>query len=148
MKRFSIIKICKNLTNVFFYQGPLDNFLFCDVDEHKNIRQIDGTLSLITIYEQYLNKNFTSVNLVNNEPFSYGKIEIRASLPITTILRLVIRIQAVNPCYSKYNPKKDCNKVSKGIFYQIIIFLRFREEYIISLTQTTLPRTPLPASDT
>ena len=118
--------------NIFEIKVPLDEFLNCDVDEVENIRQINGTLSLVTIYEQYLNKNFTSVNLGSNEHFSYGKIEIRASLPITTILIPVIRIKAVNPCNTKYNPTEDCNKAS----YWMIIWLINLFNYEISDMKT------------
>ena len=85
--------------------------LNCFTNSSKNIRLIDGTLSLVAIYEKRLNKNYTSAWIKTAKEFSYGRIDIRAALPVAKMLGPWIKLV----------PSKFKNK-DGGVKNQVIVF--------------------------
>jgi beta-glucanase (GH16 family) len=61
--------------------------LNCNTNSPNNIRLKDGILAIIPIKEKYLNKEYTSARITTREGFTYGKFEIRATLPEGKMLR-------------------------------------------------------------
>ena len=72
----------KDNTLIFSVQNTNNHYLGCSSGDEKNHRLVNGTLSLVAIKENYFAKNYTTGHIISRKQFKFGKIDIRASIPL------------------------------------------------------------------
>ncbi len=93
--------------------SPHQQLVYCHTNRRENLRLIEGTLAITTIYEKYFNKDFTSAKIVTKQNFTYGRYEIRAVLKKEKMLKPVI----------EFIPATNLERARKG---QIIVMSYFQ----------------------
>ena len=73
--------------------------LNCYTNSSRNIRLMNGTLALTAIYEKTMNKKFSSAWIRSSVNFTYGRIDVRAALPVGKLLSPWVKIVAPESKY-------------------------------------------------